>query len=817
MSTRRYDMRTGSWYELQEDEDGNLVEVRIENAGPEIAKPGPQETVVSAKIEQDPDFKGVPADNTNTRYGRELELASKMAMAEEQQREGFQYSLDHGFALATQNPEDEKKVANAARRSTKQACYEAGKILEEKATALADKDPAQAKLYFDYAAKINQFGDEIQTEFQDKWHGTNLRYGTPVGSGREGVPYSSARPGANNFIRPELAGKTYEQAMDDTLYTTYGKQTLGNRINTARNYQKNNNPWIQMAYSAVPLMNQYQNAQKEGLGIGDLSATGALGLIGSAGLQGLGEVMTAAGAYPLGIASIVGGEMFGMPDRPNSDEIVADVLKDTATSTLGAAVPNVAGVAGKKLLSKAGKKVAKEAVGDVADPKLETKIMQRQRDLEGAQAELAAQNAIVAGEPEAVQNAFVKAAAPGVAPDDAWKYYNGFIMGEDGLPKTFQNTPYVNYALKQENSLLRDQSDAAKKLANAKRDLSDQELALKQLKQNPPSEDIALRAEQYVKELKDLSLDKALDEGIELKEDIQMIETLIENLDKRPDVIRAQVEFRTKNIKDLEDALSEINKKKAPTEYAKTKLRLKKERSRLEYAQSVLDAKTENRRLLLERELKKKQDAYKKVEKTLDEMSDPKTKGFLTAQDKARGSRAAFENKQKEYSQRLQTRQQNYDNAEQVVSELEQKIKQTEEAISRIKSIETQESYKKGAESLLKKQAGGSVKILEKQLKAMEDELERLKSGRKVAGSSHSPSFMKRLLSGAARFAQGPVTSLGANQSRNSDVFMTAHKDYVADNNMTIGSPWLKVLEMIPLVTPNGTQERVNKYRGFNK
>lgn len=827
MSERRYDMATNRWYELVENDNGDLVEIAVPDNG-NAAMPG--EKTISAKIEQDPDYQGVPSDMTSTRYGRELEQAAKMAMAEEQQKNGFQYSLDQGFALATQNPEDEKRIANAARTSTKQACYEANKILTKKAVDLVDKDPAQAKLYSDYAEKIRRFGDEIQTEFQDKWHGTNLRYGTPIGSGREGVPYSSTRPGANYFIRPELAGKTYEQAMDDTLYTSYGKQTLGNRINTARNYQKNNNPWLQVGYSAIPFMNQYQNIQNEGLGLGDLSATGALGQIGSAGLQGLGEFITGAGAYPLGIASIVGSEILGAPDRPKSDEEVGDVLKDVAASTAGAVVGNVVpGALAKKLAKKGTKKVSGEIAELAADPKLEKKIEQKTRDVAETRAKLNEQNAIVSGEPEAMQNAFIRAAQQDVAPEDAWKYYNGFLMGEDGLPKTTPNNPYVNYVLRSENSLLSDQNKAISKLGRAERKMADEELALKHWEDNTPSEAVALRDEKYLKELKELAQEKELDKGVELEEDINMLKRMLDDLDKRPDVIRDQIEYRKQNIADYKRALSNMEDTSSK-EYRITSLRLDKEESRLKYAQDLLATKTESRGVKIRRDLSRKQRNYDKIIAHIDSPNypnspefDPKTKGFLTAKANAEGSRTAFNQKQDAFKRGLEAKQLNFNNAKQVVDGLKQEIKRVEDAITQLKSFETQESYKKGAESLLKKQAKIDSEKMEKYLKTLYDELERLKSSRKAvggSGQSGEPGFVRWLGSKAAGFLKGPATVLGAEQGER--IVTPEHKDYVADNKMTIGNPWLNAIESIPLFptflpVANGTQERVNKYRGFKK
>lgn len=815
MSMKYYDNVTGKWIELERNQDGKLVPVATQEAAPvkQTQPQNPAGTVVSAKIEQDPNFEGVPADRTYTRFGRELEQAAKMAMQQEQEKKGFQHSLDTGLALATQDPDGESRVRAGAKRSTKQALYEAGKILEEKAEYLSDKDPKQAKMYSDYASVLMDFGDEIRTKMQDVHFGTNLHYGTPIGSGREGVPESSERPGANTFIRPELEGKTYQQAMDDTLYTQYGKQTLGNRIDEMKRYQRDN-PYVSYAAGLIPIAAQWKDMKSEGLNLEDLSAIGAMQLASSAGLQGLSYFGSATPAgIAIGTLAGTGADILGAPERPDSDETFKDVLKETGASVAGSVVGAAAGKGISKLGSKVAQKLKHTDAAQTGDLTLATKIEQNKKLVDDLNSKLSEQRKIATGDPEAMQNAFVKAAGGGVEPDNAWKYSKGYLTGDDGIRITGE-TPWVDYARKS----LESEMDASAKLLNmldrAKKNKSDANADMDKLKMTKPSDRKYNSSLKAFFEMKHNYKNKMEEESKTLAREIHSIETALKgNGTKVPDELAADIKYREEALAILEDRFKRMDKMNAPVAYIDMQKQISLTKARLERVKSVAEAKIKKNMEQMENDLLKAKQDFMRVYKE-SQGGEPVTQGFVSAKERLRNEKHSFDTKSKEYNLQVKQGQEKLVAAEKKISEIERKIEDCKNNIKMLQSPETEKNFRSGAEAILRREAENKIPQLERDLdsKMMRGDLLALQMGNSKTApakmAQDGDGFISHLVRGTSLNGGGDA-ALGRS--------FTPHKDLNAENDMNIGSPFLRyALEFFPN-NPAGTKERVNKYRGFSR
>jgi hypothetical protein len=798
---RLYDRTTGNWYEAEMDKDGNLVEV-----------PSEIDIVEEAKA-----ASGTPQDATKTRYGSELEEAAKFAMQEEQKKNGFQDEVTTGLMLATQTPEDEKLVRSAGERSLKQQLIVASDILTEKASEMHDKDPKLASMYSDYSQKMRSLGDQISSKFQDTWFGTNLRYNTPIGSGSEGVPYSSRFSGVNDYVRPELEGKTYEQAMNDTLETSFGKQTLANRIDERKRYMKDN-PNASVLSGFLPITSQWKDMKEEGLDLKDLSAGGAARLAGSAALQGGSMLLrpTPVGAV-LSVGAGTAADMLSRPERADSDEAMRDAIAEAVGSAVGGAFPAGVSKLGKMFKGAKAKKAARiSGASNADDPRILTKIEQNKKLIDDLNSKIDEGRLVIAGNPEAMQNAFVKAAGPDVAPEQAWMYSKGFMMGPEGQVSSKQ-VPWVRYALDEENRLGREQTKNIEKLNKKKLAEGDAELLLRQQEASKPSGEKAVSSEKELKALQDLYDEKVSTRLEDLEDDIQFYKKSLESVktDPKANMRASTISYLESRLAALENELPSLNEGTAKhsakvSQIARAKAALKKARAD---AKSMLESSSED--------LKKKLDRLqKKYDKNFESLGgEPTTAGFQTKKRLAEEAKASFAQNQEKYSMGVERKQKELDNLKSQISELESLIAKNQDDLAMLKSDETQASFRKGAESILKKEFSDADEKLNAKLASAKREEESLQSAleqsraKRAVGTGRDADKRR-----TNRILRGFGVNIGGDIG-NSFAYK-GHEDYNAKNDRSLGT-WvdqaiaITLGKLLPL--PYTTQQRVNRFRGFKK
>lgn len=389
------------------------------------------------------------------RYAAGLEAAANQAMLREQQEKGSENAVRMGL----QNVADRDKLTKQAGRSTLAALQYAAEDLSKQSAALANRDPERSELLAEQANRISELANSVQTTTHDTQLGVNLRYGTPFGSGRNAQ--STSELGGDPAFMPRYSGISRDSAMNIPLASSYGTKNLGDRIETIQEYARRDNPFVKAAGGsfAMPGFAQYHNMQMEGLNPSDLSAGGWMKAAGSAGLQGVSPfIMAAGGPVSVGAGAGIGavGTKFSRSDRPESydeDKAMWDAAGELGWETLGGAVANTGlGAMFPSLSAKAGKafRGARRAVGGRATGNgnrrlqntLDTEIRNYDRMISEA-------TPIAQGEPQAVENAFVKYARQNndFAGDaaEAWRYAPGYVADEFGA-RTGKAQPWVDYA-----------------------------------------------------------------------------------------------------------------------------------------------------------------------------------------------------------------------------------------------------------------------------------------------------------------------------------------------------------------------------------
>ena len=806
-----FDRKTNSWIELDMDDNGELVVV------------GPGEPASSVAI---PTKNVNPALGDTTLppgYGKELETAAKLAMQEEQKQKGFQDNLELGLAFATENNEDQKKVEDGARRSTKQALITASNILNEKANMLAGSNPELAKTYQEYALYLKDFQGQIQTKMQDAWWGANLRYGTPIGSGKEGTPYGSRHPGSLDYIRPELSGKTYQEAMDDTLRTEFGKQTLGNRIDERKRYYREN-PYVSIGAGLVPVASQWRSMKDEGLNLSDLNANGAFYLGSSAATQGLGYLAPATG--PMGIGASVAlnttSDLLGTPERPDSDDANKDFARDAVTSAVGGALPAAPSVAKKVLKGTKTKGVPTAKTTPSANPELDKKIEINRKAIADYQNRLNEQMAIASGNPEAMQNAFVKAAiGQEVAPEDAWKFSTGYLADDAGV-RISNESPWIDYARKELSSAKTQSSELSGKLGKAKQAQTDAELSLRQASETAPTKENVDINKEHVKNLKELNDSQRLDELVELEKRINTeLKPAYEKASKRElnDNELIRISTLEERIKKANELLQSVDSEKAPKTYAKTKDRLDMAQINLNKVKETAENRINKTIVNTEKALKNARAKLKSGESHLGE--EPRTRGYLTSKRQLRESESRFKHKSETHGQDIEKLQKNLDDARAKVEDLERQLASNRERLAWLESPEIEESFKKGAENILKRDAESQAKKLEESIGLLNDRNELLMLKQQAKGQSQSrrgSPFVEAAKDIVLSPVRGQLISLGGELG--TTMGQPEHRDNNVDDNVVMGDPLERYsISFIPRFTglSGNSKTRVNKYRGFNK
>lgn len=815
MNERRYDIATDRWYELAEDENGNLVEVAVperEDAANSIARELDQAVAKhSREVKESDKLDTLPP----SRYGRELEEAAKFAMQEEQKKGGFQDEVTTGLMLATQSPEDEKIVRLSGGRSFKQQLLTASDILTRKASEMHDKDPKLASTYSDYSQKLRSLGDQITSKFQDKWFGTNVRYNTPIGSGSEGTPYSSRFSGVNDYIRPELGGKSYSEAMNDTLETSYGKQTLANRIDERKRYMRDN-PYISAIGGFFPVASQWKDMKEEGMNLEDLSATGAMQLAGSAALQSGSMLLAPTGlGTALAIGAGTASDMLARPDRADYDGAINDALWETAVSAGGGMFPGLAAKGGKFFKNTAKNQRGVSGAVKPDDPTILTKIEQNKKLVDDLNSQINEGRLVIDGNPEAMRNAFVKAAGPDIEPEQAWQYSKGFLVGPEGEAMSEQ-VPWVKYALKEEARLGKDLSKNIERLNKKKLAEGDAELSLRQMKSNPPTEANAVATEKELKSLQELYDEKLSTRLEDIESDIGFYKKSLETAKNNPkaNIKASHISYLKSRLSALEKELSSL--KTGTTKYAAKKRQIATTTAALNRAQDEAKNTLEYNTQELKRKLDRLQKEYERKFESLGR--EPTTAGFQTKKRIAEESKTAYSQNSEKYAMGMQKKQKELDNIKSQISDLESLISRNQEDIARLRSDETQSSFRKGAESLLKRDYAAANERLNSRLSTAMNEGERLQSsleksrtGRPVGGSNADERRTSRILRGFG-------INVGGDAANNLFAY-DEHKDYNAKNDRTLG-PWVDqaITNVIGKFFPSAsTRRRVNRYRGFKK
>lgn len=814
-----FDDASGTWKTVGRLDDGSFVVKAPEQESV------PTGTVMSAKIEQDPNYEGVPRNATNTRFSRELDTQAKIAMRKEQDKNGYQRAIEEGLMMATTvSPEGATKIRDASKRSTKQGIIEASKILGKKANELASASPDLARQYQDYSVKLREFGDQIQTKMQDAWYGANLRYGTPIGSGREGDNLGAKYPNGIGFIRPELEGKNFQQAMDDTLYTRFGKQTLGNRIDERKRYLRDNGEFVSAFSPWVPIASQWKSMKEEGLNLKDLSLEGAGNLAGAAGMQGLGYLLPAAG----GAVGLVGtaalqtmADLYQTPERPDSEDFYGDVAKDATASAAGGMLPGI-GAAAVKKLNKA-RKAVKASTGNPngnMNPVTEERIRQNNEAIANLNRKIAENSLVLEGNPAAMQNAFVRIAGDGVEPEYAWMNLPGYLSDNTGARIT-KESPWVNYVMKEMGDAQKESKALAGKLANAKKASSDAELRWNQAKETPPTTDKLESIQQNINDVVNLNRIKMAEQFLQSKARLKSIDASIKMNEKKPlnNKQIAELKKRDEKIGKLQDELEHIDEKTSPAEYAKAEERLYKAIDSRDYKQNEFRAQAQDRLESLKKDLKKAFSESMRLKQML--LKEPRTQGFATMKRMSRDTEASIKAKQSSYSRNVAELEKKYNDSVEKVKEIEAQIEATEKRIASLTNPETMENYRRGAETLLKQKAGKNAEEWQKSIDGLVARNKLLEAQRMKASqgsSAQNPTYENPFISFAKAIPGGQFSAITSDIGL--DMVQPEHKDTGSDKPTTLGNPFVNALRVLAnrfTGSQNSPERYVNQYRGFKK
>ncbi len=813
-----FDDASGTWKTVERLDDGSFV------VNAQEQETVPTETVTTAKIEQDPNYEGVPRDATNTRFARELDTQAKIAMRKEQDKNGYQRAVEEGLMMATTvSPEGATKIRDAAKRSTKQGIIEASRVLSKKANELASASPDLARQYQDYSVKLREFGDQIQTKMQDAWYGANLRYGAPVGSGREGNNLGAKYPNGIGFIRPELEGKSYQQAMDDTLYTRFGKQTLGNRIDERKRYLRDNGEVASVFSPWVPIASQWKSMKEEGLNLGDLSLEGVGNLAGSAGMQGLGYLLPAAGG-PIGLVGTAAlqtlADLYQTPERPDSEEFYGDLAKDATASAAGGMLPGIGAAAVKKL--NRARKTAKAMNGRQGeyDPVTEERIRQNKDALMELDRKIAENSRVASGNPEAMQNAFVMAAGADVPPELAWTRLPGYLTDEAGTRLT-KESPWVDYVRNEMAAASKEGGTIKGSLTKAKRKKSELEQSLSQKRETTPTDEKVRIEQDYVKNLGKLN-DRQIEKELTALEKTMSkkkgdLGKLSEPRFTEEDL--ATIKTLEQTLADSQESLKLIDKNSAPVGYDKVQNRINRTQGRLERIRSAANDRLQKQRTALQNELDKATARHEELWKTYG--NDPESKGFQTAKRQVRTSSLSTKHAKQRHATNVDDVKLKLQETNEKIDELQQKLKENESRIATLNDPKTQENYRRGAEAIMKKKTETDTEKLRKSVGDIESSNRLLEAKRANAAQGRgedSRPYENPFVSIVKAIPGGQFSAITSDLGL--DMVQPEHKDTGSDKPTTLGNPFVNALRTLAnrfTGAQNSPERYTNQYRGFKK
>lgn len=652
------------------------------------------------------------------KYAAGVEASAKESMLREQQAGGSENLV----RLGLQNVKDKEGLAKQATRSTKSGLEFAAVDLMNQANGIMATDPTTGALLKEQSSRLSELANSIQTKVQDIQIGTNLRFGTPFGSGRVS-PADASPVRGNPYFMPSYGNISRDSAMNIPVSTSYGTKNLGDRIENIQEYAKENSPFIKAAGGSlnVPGFAQYHNARMEGLSPKDYSANGWLKGIGSASAQAVSPFVMAAGGVPgvlVGSGLATYGTMLGKSDRPeafNETQELKDRALEAGTEFAGGlagwALPNAPRLMGT--LGKHYKRTGSSAGSFAGAGARQNARAKLQSDIESYNDKIKELTPLSIGDETATNNAFLKYAQDvrnyGGDASDAWRYNPGYVSDEYGA-MVGRPMPWVDYSEKiqtnAERALTKEQANLARmqtdrtglsgKLADEEaRTVSD--FPVKQAQQ---AYDDVIEAERQTNKAsmeKAFSREKA-SESRRAKAEQNQKDRVYTNLEQaKIGDLNAEINDYAAQVKEANKQL-ELNHSNKDAEALRDKA--SKKLSAAEGRLNLLYAKANDRRLkVLERAKNAEEEAKRAFAEANRAYQNPKTsKGSLTAQRNLELARNNYETAIAQKNRLVGTIRES-------IKDLDERIANAVGSIQRVAN-EKQELLAEGAQTAYRKNAG---------------------------------------------------------------------------------------------------------------
>lgn len=707
------------------------------------------------------------------KYAAGVEASAKESMLREQQAGGSENLV----RLGLQNVKDKEGLTKQATRSTKAGLEFASVDLMNQANGIMSTDPTTGALLKEQSSRLSELANSIQTKVQDIQIGTNLRFGTPFGSGRVS-PADASPVRGNPYFMPSYGNISRDSAMNIPVSTSYGIKNLGDRIENIQEYAKENSPFIKAAGGSlnVPGFAQYHNARMEGLSPDDYSANGWIKGIGSAAAQAVSPFVMAAGGVPgvlAGSGLATYGTMLGKSDRPetyNETQELKDRALEAGTEFAGGlagwALPNAPRLMGT--LGKHYKRTGSSAGSFAGAGARQNARAKLQSDIESYNDKIKELTPLSIGDETATNNAFLKYAQDarnyGGDASEAWRYNPGYVADEYGA-MVGKPMPWADYSEKiqanAERALAKEQANIARmqtdrtglsgKLADEEaRTVSD--FPVKQAQQ---AYDDVIEAERQTNKAsmeKAFSREKASETQRAKAEQAQENKVFTKSEKTKLDNLNSE-------IAEYEAQMRKANKQLArnPSDAENGTLYNTAEKKRFESAKKrdLLEAKADDRRMkAVERAKAAEEEAKRAFAEAYKAYQNPKTsKGSLTAQ---RNLELARNN----YETAIAQKNRLVGSIRESIKDLDERIANAMGSIQRVTN-EKQELLAEGAQAAYRKNAGKlAAKNAKSEIESLEEMRDKLarrleEMGEDIATPSNQSPFVTNAIASGIGLASG--------------------------------------------------------------
>lgn len=703
------------------------------------------------------------------KFAAGVEASAKESMIREQQTGG----AENLVRLGLQNVKDREGLAKYASSSTKAGLDFAAVDLMNQANRIMATDPSTGALLKEQSSRLSELANSIQTTVQDAQIGTNLRFGTPFGSGR--TSYSGSPVRGNPYFMPAYGNISRDSAMNIPISTSYGTKNLGDRIENIQEYAKENSPFIKAAGGSlnVPGFAQYHNARMEGLSPKDYSANGWIKGVRSAAEQGLGTAIMGTG-FPgllVGSAMAAAGTMDSRSDSPqayNESQAFKDKALEFGTEFAGGLAggylpraPRAMGMLGKRY--KRIKAPSGPFAGANARQNVKAKL---QTDIENYDNKIKELTPLSVGDETATNNAFLKYAQDarnfGGDATEAWRYNPGYVADEYGA-MVGKPLPWTDYSEKIQANTGRAIEKEQANLARMQADrsglsgkLADEELKTVSdfpVRQAQQAYDDVVEAERQTNKVameRAFSREKATETRRARAEQAQEKKTFTRSEQTKLDDLNAE-------IADYEAQMRKANKQLArdPSDAENGTLYNTAEKKRFETAKKrdLLEAKADDRRIkAVERAKAVEEEAKRAFAEAYKAYQNPKTsKGALTAQRNLELAKNNYETATAQKSRLVGSIRDNIKDLDDRIANAMETIQRLSDEKQGLLSEGAQAAYRKNAKNLAVKNAKSEIERLE----GMRNKLAEQLDGMGEAITAPAPQSRSPFLSNAVASAIG--------------------------------------------------------------